>query len=174
MNKFDHYGYLQGGTAGQQEAFGVLYRSQIIEKLADFKAILIGTIPIDIAVAGSDLDIACQAADLDSFAMYVEAEFSSYQDFKLQRLYLQGHDTVVVNFYVESFEVELFCQPIAVKQQNGFRHMCIEDAILTKKGQTFKDEILALKTKGIKTEPAFAQLLGIEGDPYVGLLNYKE
>jgi len=174
MDKFDGYDYLRIGTAVQQEAYAVLYKSQVIEKLSDFGAILVGTIPIDIAVAGSDLDIACQAVDLDSFEVYVESEFCGYSGFKMQRLHLQGQDTVLVNFYVESFEVELFCQPIPVKMQNGYRHMRIEDTILTKKGQSFKAEIIALKTKGIKTEPAFAQLLGIEGDPYVGLLNYME
>lgn len=174
MDKFDSYTYLKEGTAVQREAFRVLQHYQILEKLAPFKAILVGTIPIDIAVAGSDLDIACQAIDLAKFEAFTMQEFAMHNGFVQQRLPLQGHDTVLVNFFVESFEVELFCQAIPVKQQNGYRHMCIEDTILTKKGQSFKAEILALKTKGIKTEPAFAQLLGIEGDPYVGLLNYTE
>ena len=51
--------------------------------------------------------------------------------------------------------------------------MLAEYKILNNKGLEFKNEIKELKAKGIKTEPAFAKLLGLKGDPYLELLKVK-
>jgi hypothetical protein len=48
--------------------------------------------------------------------------------------------------------------------------MIIESRILKEKGIDFKEKIIKLKSSGIKTEPAFAKLLGLNGNPYVELL----
>ncbi len=52
--------------------------------------------------------------------------------------------------------------------------MITEHAILKEKGKNFKQEIIKLKASGLKTEPAFAKLLGIEGDPYEELLKLNQ
>lgn len=51
--------------------------------------------------------------------------------------------------------------------------MIIEDQILASKDENFRLEIIKLKQKGYKTEPAFGLLLGLKNDPYLELLNYK-
>ena len=51
--------------------------------------------------------------------------------------------------------------------------MIIEYKILELHGEVFRQEIIKLKSKGLKTEPAFAKLLGLVGNPYEELLNYK-
>jgi hypothetical protein len=50
--------------------------------------------------------------------------------------------------------------------------MLIEHRLLLKHGEAFKNKVIELKQNGLKTEPAFAKLLGIEGDPYEELLKY--
>ena len=50
--------------------------------------------------------------------------------------------------------------------------MIIEHHILQQEGEDFKRKVVALKESGMKTEPAFAQLLGLDGDPYLALLEY--
>ena len=45
--------------------------------------------------------------------------------------------------------------------------------ILEKEGEEFRKQIINLKEKGWKTEPAFAKLLGLKEDPYLELLNYS-
>ncbi|MOA01231.1 hypothetical protein D3C78_1206230 [compost metagenome] len=37
-------------------------------------------------------------------------------------------------------------------------------------GMKFKEQIIKLKSEGVKTEPAFAHILQLEGDPYIILL----
>lgn len=48
--------------------------------------------------------------------------------------------------------------------------MIIEAEILAQLDNDFRQQIITMKTNGWKTEPAFAQVLGLEGDPYEALL----
>lgn len=174
IDKFDHIAYLLEGTTVQRAAHQVLSSIQIFPLLAAFNPLLVGTIPIDIAVEKSDLDIICEAKDLDHFQQTLASLFSNYEQFTCTETLIQGIRTILANFYVAGFEIEIFGQDVPVKMQNGYRHMIKEYEILTNRGHEFRDKVIALKTKGIKTEPAFAQLLKIEGDPYEGLLSYRD
>jgi len=51
--------------------------------------------------------------------------------------------------------------------------MLIENKILEQEGKQFRKKIIALKEQGYKTEPAFATLLGLEGNPYEALLELE-
>ncbi len=51
--------------------------------------------------------------------------------------------------------------------------MLIEYKLLLEKGEEFRKEIISLKKQGYKTEPAFAKLLGVEGNAYEGLLKLE-
>ncbi|MNF07767.1 hypothetical protein D3C80_2080160 [compost metagenome] len=51
--------------------------------------------------------------------------------------------------------------------------MVIEDQILRSRDENFRLEIIKLKESGIKTEPAFGLLLGLNGNVYQELLDYK-
>ncbi len=59
-------------------------------------------------------------------------------------------------------------------QQNAYKHMVVEDRILKRLGPVFRDNVRKLKSSGVKTEPAFARLLGLEGDPYQRLLDMHD
>ena len=52
--------------------------------------------------------------------------------------------------------------------------MLIEHRILRLLGDPFQDEVSKLKKSGLKTEPTFARLLGLVGNPYDELLNIFE
>lgn len=52
--------------------------------------------------------------------------------------------------------------------------MLIEYNLLKTYGDPFRERIIQLKKQGIKTEPAFAQLLGLKGDPYLALLDLEK
>jgi len=51
--------------------------------------------------------------------------------------------------------------------------MLILHRLLQERGEAFRREIIALKQRAYKTEPAFAKALGLEGDPYLALLRYE-
>jgi hypothetical protein len=60
-----------------------------------------------------------------------------------------------------------------VMEQVAYRHMVVEWNILAANDDNFRGEIIRLKKSGMKTEPAFAQLLQLDGDPYQALLSYS-
>lgn len=174
MTDFLNINYLKSGTERQQKAFEVLNENLILQKLSEFTPVLVGTIPINIDIDSSDLDIACYWKDKNHFIEIVKKNFSGEKDFQIYEKEISGKEAVVANFFVDDFEIEIFGQNIPVQEQFGFRHMIIEAKILEQNGEDFRRKIIELKKSGIKTEPAFAQLLNLKGDPYKALLNFKK
>lgn len=168
---FTNISYLKAGTPLQQQAYNVLVQHQIMEKLLAYTPLLCGTIPIDIAITGSDLDIICQWQNKEAFVTNITTFFAGYDDFSTWKN--EAIDAVIASFICDGFPIEIFGQNTPTLEQNAYRHMVIEHKILLQQDEAFRDEIISLKEHGYKTEPAFAKLLGLEGDPYTVLLHYK-
>lgn len=168
MINFLNISYLQSGNEKQQQAYQVLTAHQILEKLVAFTPILSGTIPINIDIENSDLDIICYVQDKAAFTKILIGFFQNEKGFMITEN--PTFQSIKANFFIAGFEFEIFGQPIPTIQQNAYRHMLIEHQILLEKGEAFRQEIIRLKKQGIKTEPAFAKLLGISGNPYEELL----
>jgi len=158
--------YLATGTESQQRAFAVLNRLGILDVIAPFDAVLIGTFPIDLDIPGSDLDIACSVADLDTLAAQLTVLYGSYQSYAMHRSEHGGGTALVVNFEAEGLPIQVFAQGLAVTRQRGYRHMLIEARLLALAGPAVRAALRALKTAGLKTEPAFAHYFHLSGDPY--------
>lgn len=166
--------YLMSGTAVQQEVYRLLGEHRLMEALKAYHPILVGTVPLDIQIPGSDLDLICEVHHLDEFQNEVTRVFGHYPGFSVHQREVQGIPRIKVNFQCGDWPVELFGQPIATHLQNGYRHMVIEARMLALYGDSFKQRIIALKLDGLKTEPAFAKLLHLDGDPYERLLELAD
>ncbi|WP_421918197.1 DUF4269 domain-containing protein [Marinifilum sp.] len=165
--------YLKSGSAVQFKAYNCLLNLGIFDSLAEYNPTLTGSIPIGISVKESDLDIACRFFDADRFERIVESIFGEYEGFKIEQKEKAGYWVVIANFKFEGFNIEIYGSAYPVTAQNSYRHMLIEDRILKLLGEDFNKEVIKLKELGIKTEPAFAKLLNITGDPYSGLLKLE-
>jgi hypothetical protein len=169
---FDNIDYLRTGTPRQQQAHQVLTDAGILEKLREYTPILAGTIPLAINMETSDLDILCCWSHKHRFVDSIIHHFSDEQHFTLQEKTIAGHETVLAGFETGGFLIEIFGQNRPVREQEGYRHMIIEYELLNTHGSDFREAVMALKKAGVKTEPAFAHLLGLQGDPYAALLTY--
>lgn len=170
IEDFRNLDYLKSGNARQQEAYRVLTQYKLFEKLAPYQPLLAGTIPLDIDTPQSDLDIVCCWIDKGIFLKSVSEHFSAYPFFTLRKKTVGGIPSMIAGFEVDGFVVEIFGQPVPSHRQAAYRHMLIEHKLLLQHGEAFKQQVIQLKLQGCKTEPAFAQLLGLEGDPYEALL----
>ncbi|WP_337912948.1 DUF4269 domain-containing protein [Paenibacillus arenosi] len=166
--------YLLQGNETQREVYSVLRRLNIMELLRSYNPILVGTIPIDIHVSSSDLDIVCEVYDFDAFVAYTSAAFQCEERYQHTVHSDMLNPYAVVNFRFQGWEIEIFAQPIPTTRQNGYRHMMVEHRILQLLGSDGYDAIRQLKENGYKTEPAFAELLQLEGNPYEGLLELAD
>jgi hypothetical protein len=171
---FEDISYLKQGTSRQQHAFRVLTTHQIMEKLDKFQPILAGTIPLNIDTTGSDLDIICCWKNETDFINTLQQHFGKMKQFEWHKATIRDELSIICNFMLEDFPVEIFGQAIPSNKQMAYRHLLIENQLLIQKGEQFRKEIIQLKEAGLKTEPAFATLLNLKGDPYTELLKLEQ
>jgi hypothetical protein len=168
---FNDIEYLKHGNEKQIRVYDVLKRYSVLNTLFAYDPIVVGTIPIGIDIDNSDIDISCYCTDMTQFSDILISSFQDKENFQIRQH--RGPDTnaIVANFQMEEFEIEVFGQNLPTRRQLSYRHMIIEYKLLKQRGEGFRKQIIELKRQGLKTEPAFALLLGLEGDPYTALLN---
>lgn len=152
----------------------VLEELDLLQRLDAYEPVVIGTPPLGIDVAGSDIDVACYATDLTVFAVALAREFGAMAGYLLYQRPFRTGPAMICRFTHSAWSVEIFGQSVPVADQHGVRHFHIERRLLDLLGPEFRAEITALKAGGMATEPAFAQLLGLRGDPYQALLMLED
>ena len=169
IDKFLDKEYLKYGNNKQRKSHEILNDYKVFNTLEKYNPILAGTIPIDIDINKSDLDIVCEVNDFVKFMEILENNFSKYENFKIR--YMEEECIAVCNFEIEN--IEIYASKTKSYRSNAYRHMLIEYRILNLLGLDFKNKIIQLKRSGLKTEPAFAELLNIKGNPYDKLLELE-
>jgi hypothetical protein len=169
---FETLDYLRNGNERQQRALRVIEQHDLFSILSPYDPLLAGTIPIGVDIVSSDLDVLCHWKNREKFLEDMIEHFSTQQNFRLRAINVRGRDSIVVNFKLEEFEVEIFGQNRPSREQDGFRHMVVEHKLLLKHGEELRKEVIRLKNEGMKTEPAFARALKLDGDPYEALLRF--
>lgn len=166
MKQWHDISYLRKGTAHQQQVYTVLMSLDIFAHLAAFHPLLVGTYPLNISIEGSDVDIVCEVHDGNHFEKRVRVTYGNKLNYMAYRTTVRGVPATIVTFVYNALIIELFGQPIASHEQYGYKHMMIEDWLLTYGGEQARKAIIALKKDGFKTEPAFAKYFNLPGDPY--------
>lgn len=174
LKEFKKIEYLLDGNKRQIKAYEAIKKLNILNKLKNYNPILVGTIPIDIDVPGSDLDIICEVYDFNLFKSFSFENFSMHKDYVFSEKYVDNNHIAVINFVFMNFEFELYCKSEPTTSFNGYKHMIIEYRLLILFGKKFRDKIKELKKSGLKTEPSFAKLLGLKGDPYKEILKLED
>ncbi|RMH72997.1 MAG: DUF4269 domain-containing protein [Gemmatimonadetes bacterium] len=158
--------YLLAGTPRQQQAYQTLAEHHILQHLMSFQPVLCGTIPLNIDLNTSDLDIICTVTNADRFRKQIYTHFSRYPAFEYTERLFQDEPSFIFRFETGLFPVEIFGQATPVATQAAFRHMWVEYLLLQLGGEPARQAIRQLKQNGVKTEPAFARYFQLDGDPY--------
>ncbi|NLC65985.1 MAG: DUF4269 domain-containing protein [Clostridium sp.] len=162
--------YLKSGSLKQKKVYKLLKTSGTLKILSDYNPLLVGTIPIEIDTENSDIDIVCEVYNFAKFEDILKENFNKYKHFKLR---YKKRNIIICNFWIDSFEVEIYGTNNKSEKSDGYRHMIVESRILSLYGNDFKKKVIQLKKEGIKTEPAFARLLNLKGNPYEELLLFE-
>ncbi|WP_079240753.1 DUF4269 domain-containing protein [Chryseobacterium indologenes] len=173
MLDFTRIDYLKDGNERQKKAYEILTKYRVFEKLKDYSPILAGTVPIEIDIKGSDLDLIFKVDlkyDQDFLDDLLFCQLIPH-DVEVEYPIVNGEKCITLNFMLDGFPIEIFGQNKPTKEQNAYLHMIAEYKILQEKGEKFRQKIIELKKQGIKTEPAFGLLLGLE-NPYEDLLKF--
>ena len=144
----------------------------LLDELTDYQPMVIGTPPLGIDIGSSDIDVACTADDLEQFVSDMTKRFGNQAGFTVAALSEFADPAVRIAFTTSDWEVELFCQAIPIAEQWGVRHFLIERRLLAVQ-PALRNKVIELKKSDFKTEPAFARLLGLEGDPYEAMLKLE-
>ena len=181
---FDLYSieYLKSGSARQQRAYVSLRELDILGKTTAFcgdepglgeSPALAGSLPIDLALENSDLDIITYASDLKSYAGLLRREFGHLDSYQSSRGIVLGVATLMTKFMFQGEAYEIFTQAVLVPQQNAVIHLLVEERLLALGGLEFREKIWMARQSGLKTEPAFGEVLGLE-EPYRDLLSLED
>lgn len=146
--------------------------SGVLTTLSAFDPHVAGTLPLGIDIATSDIDILCHCVDPIVFTDIVVSAFGGASRFDIAQR-RSGTRAVVARFFLLEWDFEIFAEAIPVACQPGWRHFVIERRLLALGGARLRDAIIALKQAGLKTEPAFARVLALEGDPYEAMLDLE-
>lgn len=150
----------------------VIRELELLERLADYDPVVIGTPPLGIETGGSDIDIACSASNIDGFGQVAKESFGSCGDFNQRTLKNQEHPALLTSFSHAGWVIEIFCQELPIGKQWGVRHFQVEQRLLLLAPE-LRPAVQRLKESGLKTEPAFSRILGLTGDPYHALLDLE-
>lgn len=149
-----------------------LERLTLIDRLAAFDPHVAGTPPLELDLPSSDIDVLCHAPDVAHFSEHVAACFSSEHGFRIEQ-WIDGGRPVIAGFRAHDWAFELFGHPLPVREQPGWRHFVVERRLLSIGGHTFRSAVMARREQGAKTEPAFADVLGLAGDPFAVMLELE-
>ncbi len=171
MPDFRTIAYLQRGTLRQRAAYEALRALDVMATLAAYNPRLTGAIPLDVDIPGSDLDIICQvgAEQMDALAELLRQKYGHLPGFRLARKQRYDHAVVVCDFTCCEFPIQVYGSPTPVDAQRAWVHLLAEAHLLAQAKPEEKEAVRALKLAGVKTEPAFAQIFGLTGDPYEAL-----
>ncbi|MFD1020842.1 DUF4269 domain-containing protein [Thalassobacillus hwangdonensis] len=162
---------LKNGDAFQKQVYDCIQQLNIMDELTVFRPVVCGTVPIDIYLGNSDVDIIMGVDNLEHFSDKIRSLYGDQTQFRLKSKRLRGNKVVKANFNYKTIPFELFGQSVPTHKQNAYLHMVIEYDLL-KKEIVSKQKVIQLKRRGLSTEAAFCDLLSLSGDPYESLLEF--
>jgi len=153
-----------------------LARTNILLVLKPWMPLLSGSIPLELDLPGSDLDILLGARDLDVAAQEISQKLSQHQiseQISWKESQTRHGRCLTASIMANEITVELFLSAVNPLDQNSHRHLLSEYCLLVQHGEPLRARIKSLKAEGFTTEEAFAKALDLKGDPY-DLLRHAE
>lgn len=149
----------------------ILDEARIFERLQAFDPRWVGSVPLDIHGPGADADICCSASDdLDRFEAFLRSEFGSLAGASVSPNLHAGEASIIAKFSLGDLPVEIYGRNRPVETHESYIHWLAEHRLLELADDRLREDVRVAKAGGLKTEPAFADVLGLGGEPYTEVL----
>lgn len=145
----------------------------ILRDFHDHDPLIAGTFPLDISTPNSDIDILMCSSNLKATEERLIEKYSPLFGFRVEQTLVDSEPTLLAKFVYDNVPFEIFVQSTSSVRQRGYLHFLVEERLLKLGGHGFLTRLRKLREKGLKTEPAFAQALGLPGDPFLALLDLQ-
>jgi predicted metalloenzyme YecM len=159
---------------GNKKIWSAIESSRVLKILKPYRPLLAGTFPLGLGVEGSDVDLLMTAEDLAAIKRELALQFANAPDFQVRLETVKGVPSLIAHFTFAGVPFEIFAQAKESVRQDAYRHFQVEERLLKLGGAALRERLRALRAKGLKTEPAFAEALGLSGDPYSRLLELAQ
>ena len=162
----------RAALSGRPPYADALARTGLLARLAPFDPHVAGTPPLGLDLPSSDIDLLCFAPDPVAFAHAVWDSCAGHDGFRMHQ-WVGADRPVVASFTAGGWCFEIFGQARPVALQHGWRHFLAERRLLVMGGERFRAAVMRQRHRGAKTEPAFAAVLALPGDPYQAMLDLE-
>ena len=146
----------------------VFHDFELLKVLKPHAPLIAGTLPLGLGTEFSDLDIVVEAEGSE-LKSTLEGQIENLR-VTISETRIDDQKAQIINFDLNDLPVEIVAQNRPSHEQTAFRHFLIEERLLRIGGETFRQKIKTLRAQGLKTEPAFAEALNLQGDAYYQLL----
>jgi hypothetical protein len=156
---------LQGCGDGPAHARHEWAVSAIAARLAAFDPVVVSSLAAGLGTDGSDLDVVC---DLRAPG-FLDAVRGAYEHRPAFTIRPDGPLTLVT-FTGARLTVELVGAARPVEEQTAYRHAVAHRRLVAAGGPAFACAVREQRRlDGLKTEPALAAVLGLDGEPYAAI-----
>ncbi len=147
----------------------------LFEIFKDKNPFIAGSIPLAIDVSGSEIDFLVSYQNGFDFKSKCTELFGGLPGFEMSQGHANGADYSLCRFNHHEIPFQIFSSVGSTYSQNGFLHFQIEEKLLKYGAINWHNDIINLKSSGLKTEPAFAKLINQDAvDPYLYLLELQK
>lgn len=151
------------------KVFQSIIESKVLKNLKLYKPLVVGTYPLGLNTNSSDIDILLYNDDLNELTNTVKNYYKNFDSFNIHCD--EKNNYIVISFNFENLKFELYAEKVPTLQQRALKHFQIEERLLKLGSSRFKQKIVNYRGQGLKTEPAFAKAMGLNGNSYIELLN---
>ena len=171
---FTKIDYLKLGNQRQKKVFKILNKLNILDTLVVFHPLIVGEIPLELDHPFSSIKIICDFDDEKKFKDNVENLYGKFLEFILQRTKFFKNSGVLVKFFFEGFNFEIWGEKISTLKQIKYRQLLVEKKLLTLGGKKNLLKVKNLIQSGLDPESAFARVFKIGGDPTLEILELED
>jgi len=153
-------------TNREQNVNNALHDSGILALLDKYSPTVVSTILVGLGTDNSDIDIICHYHSQSQFIDDCVKRLHRFANWQIHN----EQEFVLGRFKFGGFQFEIYGSSTPVYKQLAYRHFQVMQRLVDLGGAKFAAAVVDLKKKGLKTEPAIAQLLNLPGDPYQAVL----